>query len=90
MTTPASRRAVYNDAWRFVGVHEYEIRWLAAKLLQARRLGRDDIAALCREPGSPLAKYAGLYPPETKPTTSLTPRGRASDGGWERVTCAAF
>jgi hypothetical protein len=92
MTTPGSRRAVNSDAWRFVGMHEYEIRWLAAKLEQAGRLNRNAIASLCREKGSPLAKYAWLYPPETasKPaTTSLTPRGQVS-GGWERVTCAAF
>jgi hypothetical protein len=89
MTTPASRRAVHNDASRFVGVHEYEIRWLAAKLEQAGRLDRNAIASLCREKGSPLAKYAWLYPPETKPTTSLAPRGRVSSE-WHTVSCPAF
>jgi hypothetical protein len=82
----AVRELFLTRAKHFVRDHEMEITFLARRLGDAGGLLTSaDIGRLCREPGSPLSRFSGLYANTAFPT--LAPRG---DGVWRRVSCRAF
>lgn len=72
------RRAMLSDAETWVWRNEAEIRWGVERLLETPTgfLNNEAIGKLCRQSGSPWARFAHLYPvatpkPVVKPAASV-------------------
>ncbi|MFL5242380.1 MAG: hypothetical protein ACJ8FY_09755 [Gemmataceae bacterium] len=77
----AETEAILSKTW-------FQVVFLAAQLADDRDMDREDIARLCRQPGSPLMVYSALYPRAkalSRPAKTLLRRS-----GWVSIQTKAF
>jgi len=87
ITSQRELRAVIDASEELLAAHRDEVLFLARRLDEMGTIDKAAFARLCREPGSPLAPYAGRY-------RILSPRSlhalKIGSDGFSRVVCSAF